>query len=69
MAAGKDLLHELRHRLTPEEKLLADRRAQGIGWAAIATELGGTPQGRRKQLARAVERILEQLGVDTLSQG
>ncbi len=68
VVAGRELLHEFRQRLSEEERHLADLRAQGKGWAEIATELGGTAQGRRMQLTRAVERILRQLGLEQDSQ-
>jgi RNA polymerase sigma-70 factor (ECF subfamily) len=61
MIAGRELLDEFRRRLSSEERLLADLRAQGCEWAEIATQLGGTPQARRKQLARAIDRVEEQL--------
>ena len=62
--AGQELLREFRSRLTDEERHLADRRAEGFDWAAIATECGGTPEGRRKQLSRAIDRVLKQLGLE-----
>jgi RNA polymerase sigma-70 factor (ECF subfamily) len=62
--AWQELLRELRGRLTPEERQLADRRAEGREWAAIAAELGGTAEGRRKQLSRAVGRVLRELGLE-----
>lgn len=46
-----------RQRLSDEERPLAERRAAGPAWAAIAAEMGGTAQSRRKQLERAVERV------------
>jgi hypothetical protein len=58
------MLDAFRQRLSAEERQLADRRAQGQGWAEIATGLGGTAQGRRKQLERAVERVMRQLGLE-----
>jgi RNA polymerase sigma-70 factor (ECF subfamily) len=61
LVAGRELLNEFRRRLSEEERLLADLRAQGCEWAEIATKLGGTPQGRRKQLSRAIERVEQQL--------
>jgi RNA polymerase sigma-70 factor (ECF subfamily) len=63
--AGRELLEEVRRRLSPEERQLAERRALGQEWQAIATELGGTPGGRRKQLARALDRVAEELGLDS----
>jgi RNA polymerase sigma-70 factor (ECF subfamily) len=59
----QDLLHEFRHRLTEEERRLAERRGRGEGWAEIAASLGGTPEARRMQWARAVERVSRQLGL------
>ena len=54
MIAGRELLEEYRNRLSDEEWALADLRAQGCDWAEIASQLGGTPQARCKQLARAM---------------
>lgn len=61
LAAGRDLLAEVRRRLSDEERQVADLRAQGRAWPEVATELGGTPEGRRKQLARALNRVAEEL--------
>jgi RNA polymerase sigma-70 factor (ECF subfamily) len=61
--AGKELLGEFHRRLSGEERRLADLRAEGQDWAAIAAALGGTPDGRRKQLIRAVERVQRELGL------
>ena len=64
VVAGQELLREFRRRLSPEERELADLRAQGVGWAAVVARLGGTPEGRRKQLRRAVDRVARQLGLE-----
>jgi RNA polymerase sigma-70 factor (ECF subfamily) len=61
--AGKEILGEFRKRLTDEERQLAERRGQGDSWAAIAAELGGTADGRRKQLERAFARVAQELGL------
>ena len=61
VASGRDLLAEVRRRLTPEELRVADLRAEGRGWAEIAAALGGTVEARRKQLARALDRVTSQL--------
>jgi RNA polymerase sigma-70 factor (ECF subfamily) len=63
VAEGRDLLRRLRERLTPEEREIADRRADGQDWAAVAAAMGGTPDGRRKQLARAIDRLAPDLGL------
>jgi RNA polymerase sigma factor (sigma-70 family) len=63
VVAGRELLDEFRRRLSAEERRLADLRAQGCEWTEIAAELGGSPQARRKQLARAIDRVEQQLDV------
>jgi RNA polymerase sigma-70 factor (ECF subfamily) len=62
--AGQELLKEIHKRLSPEERRLVDRRSEGCDWAAIAAEIGGTPDALRMQLARALDRVSRQLGVD-----
>ena len=64
IAIGREMLDAFRGRLTAEERRVADLRSQGCEWAEIARELGGTPQARRKQLARAVDRAARELGLD-----
>jgi RNA polymerase sigma-70 factor (ECF subfamily) len=61
VASGRDLLAEVRRRLTPEELRVADLRAEGREWAEIAATLGGTVEARRKQLARPLDRVTSQL--------
>jgi RNA polymerase sigma factor (sigma-70 family) len=65
--AGQELLQEFRKRLSDEERRIADMRAEGHGWPAIAAELGGTPDARRVQLARGLDRVAEELGLDDSS--
>jgi RNA polymerase sigma-70 factor (ECF subfamily) len=64
IVSTRELIEEFRSRLSDEERRLAELRARGGDWAAIAAELGGTPEGRRKQLARAIERVAQELGLD-----
>ena len=64
VASGRELLAEVRRRLTPEELQVADLRAQGREWAEIAATLGGTGEARRKQLARALDRVTSQLDLE-----
>jgi DNA-directed RNA polymerase specialized sigma24 family protein len=61
VVAGRELLEAFRARLSEEERMLADLRAQGCDWGEICDRHGGTPQGRRMQLARAVSRTMRQL--------
>jgi RNA polymerase sigma-70 factor (ECF subfamily) len=67
VVAGKELLREFRQRLSEEERLLADLRTEGQEWRDIAAAVGGTAQGRRKQLARAAHRVARDLGLDEAS--
>ncbi len=64
VVAGQELLRILRDRLSEEERQLSELRAQGLGWAEIARLVGGTPDGRRIQLDRAVRRVSEGLGLE-----
>jgi RNA polymerase sigma-70 factor (ECF subfamily) len=64
IVAGEELLEKAREQLTQEERQLAERRAQGQEWAEIAAELGGTANGRRVQLARALGRVADELGLN-----
>jgi RNA polymerase sigma-70 factor (ECF subfamily) len=64
VVSARELLAEIRRRLTPEELRLADLRAEGQGWAEIAAALGGTAQARRRQLARALDRVGAQVGLE-----
>jgi RNA polymerase sigma factor (sigma-70 family) len=61
IVASRELLEEFHRRLSEEERRLADLRGQGYEWAEIAAELGGTAQARCKQLARAINRVEQQL--------
>jgi RNA polymerase sigma factor (sigma-70 family) len=64
IVAGEELLREVQSRLSEEERKIAELRAEGLEWVAVANRLGGTSEGRRKQLARAIGRVLEELGLD-----
>jgi ECF sigma factor len=65
VASGRELLQKFRERLLEDERQIADLRARGSDWAAVAAQLGGTADGRRKQLARAVARVERELGPET----
>jgi len=64
IVAGKELLSLVREHLSDDERRLADLRAGGSEWSAIAAELGGTPDGRRVQLSRALDRVVRQLNLE-----
>jgi RNA polymerase sigma-70 factor (ECF subfamily) len=62
--ANKELLVEVRKRLSAEEVELADLRAQGREWADISIERGESAEALRKRLARGLDRVAQQLGLD-----
>ena len=64
IVAGRDLLDRVRSEMTPEERLMADRRAAACSWDEIARELGGTAAARRKQYSRTLTRLAPLLGLD-----
>jgi RNA polymerase sigma-70 factor (ECF subfamily) len=64
--AARELLEEIRRRLSPDERQLAELRAAGLEWAVIAAQVGGSPEALRKKLARAVDRAARALGLDDI---
>ncbi len=62
----RDLLAEVRRLLTDEERYLADQRAQGLEWNEIAAKLGAQPDGLRKKLSRALDRVVAHLGLEEI---
>jgi RNA polymerase sigma-70 factor (ECF subfamily) len=63
-AAARELLAKVRKHLTDDERQLAELRGRGDSWAEIAATQGGTPESMRKKLARALDRVLADLGLD-----
>jgi hypothetical protein len=60
----RDLQEEVRRRLAPDEWQLLELRNQGHDWAAIAAMVGGLAETLRKKLARAIDRVVAELGLD-----
>ena len=60
----RDLQQEVRRRLAPDEWQLLELRNQGHDWAEIAAQVGGLPETLRKKLARAIDRVVAELGLD-----
>jgi RNA polymerase sigma-70 factor (ECF subfamily) len=61
--AGEELLRRFREGLSDEERRLVDLRSEGMAWAEVAAQLGGTPEARRMQLSRTIERMSRALGL------
>jgi RNA polymerase sigma factor (sigma-70 family) len=64
VVAGEELLLAVRARLSPEETLIANLRADGKNWSEVAAQLGGSADARRMQLHRAADRIARELGLE-----
>jgi RNA polymerase sigma-70 factor (ECF subfamily) len=62
--AARDLLDEIRQRLSPDERQIMDLRNEGRNWAAVATQLGGSADSVRVKLSRGLDRVTAQLGLD-----
>jgi len=62
--AGKEILELVRQSLNGDERRIVDLRCQGFSWEEIADSLGGTAEARRKQMARAIDEIVQKLGLD-----
>jgi RNA polymerase sigma factor (sigma-70 family) len=69
LIAGREILEQFLSRLTDEERRLADLRAKGQTWIEIAAQLGGTPEARCKQLARATDRAARELSLAEVGDG
>ena len=64
IVAGEELLVQADRLLTDEERKLRELRKEGHDWAAIAEQLGSSPEALRKKLARAMDRVAHELDLD-----
>lgn len=62
--SAQELLQAFRSRLSAEERQVVELRTQGQTWQQIAAELGGTPDGLRMALGRALDRITRDLHLE-----
>lgn len=69
LVANRDLLAEVRRRLTEDERYLAEQRAAGREWPDLAAELGAGADALRKKLSRALDRVAKELGLEDLANG
>jgi RNA polymerase sigma-70 factor (ECF subfamily) len=65
-AAMRELLAEARKRLSAKDRQLLQLRESGLEWAEIAAQLGEgeSAEALRKRLARAVDLVGQQLGLE-----
>jgi RNA polymerase sigma-70 factor (ECF subfamily) len=64
LLASRELWEEVRSRLRPEERAVAELRCEGLTWIEVADRRGGTADSRRKQLSRALARVAVELGFE-----
>ncbi len=64
IVAGEELLQKADRLLSDEERELRELRKEGLDWAAIAEQLGSSPDALRKKLARAMDRVAHELDLD-----
>jgi RNA polymerase sigma-70 factor (ECF subfamily) len=64
IVSHKELLAEVRKRLSEDERKLAELRAAGLDWAEVARRMGGSAEALRKKLERAMERVTRELGIE-----
>ncbi len=63
-AAARELLEAIQSRLSDEERLIARRRADGVGWFDVAREMNSTAEALRKRLTRAIDRVAGEMGLE-----
>lgn len=64
-ASAREILKIVREKLTPDERYIAEQRELGKSWAELAAELSSNEDAVRKRLSRALDRVMEQLGLET----
>jgi len=62
--ASREILERFLTRLSPEERRVAELRAEGNGWADVAAKLGGGPEAIRKRHERACRRVACELRLE-----
>lgn len=63
IVSAAELLDLASSRMTEEERRLAELRAEGRDWQFIANQIGDSPEALRKKLSRAMDRVIQELGL------
>ncbi len=61
---NRDLLEQVRNRLSFDELQLMEQRADGRGWNEIAAQSGEQVNAVRMRLTRALDRVAAELGLE-----
>lgn len=64
LVEGQEYAQEIYRRMSPEVRVIFDRRAEGLEWNELAAELNEKPDALRKRFTRALEEIREALGLN-----
>ncbi len=61
---SRELIAQVKSRLTAEEVRVMEQRADGVGWDEIAGATGEQPNAVRMRLTRALDRVAAELGLE-----
>lgn len=61
---SRELLEQVRSRLSTDELKLMEQRAEGLNWNEIAETTGDQANTVRMKLTRALDRVAEELGLE-----
>ena len=61
---SRELLEQVRSRLSTDELKLMEQRAEGLNWNEIAETTGDQANAVRMKLTRALDRVAEELGLE-----
>ena len=64
IVSRRDLLREVRARLSEEERWVAEQRAEGRAWSEIAAERGEVADAVRMRFTRALDRVARELELE-----
>jgi RNA polymerase sigma factor (sigma-70 family) len=64
---ASELLDLAKQRLSSAEQQILELRVAGLDWVGVAARVGGTPESVRKKLARGVERVARDLGLEEVN--
>ncbi len=64
IVVNRDLLEQVRSRLTAAELKLMEQRADGLNWIDIAAQTGEHANAVRMRLSRALDRVAQELGLE-----
>lgn len=64
IASAHELITQCCAALTDEERRISELRSQDKSWKEVAEIMGDTPDSRRMQFNRAIERVSQMFGLD-----